>query len=71
MAIDISCESQFPEKKPLTYLIPLHDPVVIWRPLVKVFPAQLLMKLFVDVNDFACQTSAAPICVLPSTNEPL
>ena len=29
------------------------------------------MKLFVDVNDLACPTSAAPISWLPSTNDPL
>lgn len=39
----------------MVYLrIPLHEPVVIWRPFVNVLPAQLLMKLFVDVNDLAC-----------------
>jgi len=51
--------------------IPLQDPVTIWRPLVSVFPTQVLMKLLVEVNDFACPTSAAPIEVLPSTKEPL
>jgi hypothetical protein len=52
-------------------LMPLHDPVVIWRPLVKVFPAQLFMKLFCEVKDKACPTSLAPTSSRPLLNEPL
>lgn len=51
-------------------LMPLHDPVVIWRPFVNVLPAQLLMKLFCEVKDLAWPSAAAPISLLPSLKEP-
>lgn len=50
--------------------MPLHEPVVICSPLVRVFPAQLLIKLFCEVRDAACPASE-PSALVPSTNEPL
>jgi hypothetical protein len=50
--------------------IPLHEPPTIWRPLVKVFPAQKFMKLSREVCDFASPASD-PIDPKPSEKDPV
>jgi hypothetical protein len=51
--------------------IGLQEPVVIWRPLVMVWPEQKLMKLFVDVAAALCPVTGGfwPSSVVWITDE--